>query len=350
MTEAADAATSGDAFLLSAPVSVIVPVLNEAGHLAAAVAAILHQAWAPGIELVLAVGPSSDGTEEVASTIAAADQRVTVVANPSGRTPDALNAAIDVSNHDVIIRVDAHTELPPRYIDTAVRTLIATGADNVGGVMQPSGRTSFERAVAVAMTSPVGVGAAAYHTGGNAGESESVYLGAFRRRALQRVGGYDPRFTRAQDWEMNHRIRETGGSVWFTPDMVVTYRPRPNVKALARQYFQYGQWRRLVMAVHRDTRLRASALRYLAPPMLVLALATAMVCSLTGWLLPASTTSDLLADAIALPVGYLAVIVLASLAIGRRLAPTSLLWLPLVIVTMHVAWGIGFIRGEKLRD
>lgn len=334
--------------LMNSPVSVIVPVLNEADHLQAAVSAILNQEWAPGIEVVLAVGPSNDGTEAVAASIAAADSRVRVVANPSGRTPDALNAAIGASSHDPVIRVDAHTELPDAYIATAVRTLADTGADNVGGIMHPTGRTDFERAVAVAMTSPVGVGSAVYHTGGQAGEAESVYMGAFRRQALERVGGYDSRFTRAQDWEMNHRIRESGGTVWFTPELVVTYRPRPNLRALARQYFQYGQWRRLVMKAHAQTRRRGSALRYLAPPALVIGLIASLSCSIAGWLLPATPMVELLRDAIALPVGYLVAVVSASIWVGRRLRPAALVWLPCVIVVMHTAWGVGFLRGEKL--
>ena len=336
--------------LVNSPVSVIVPVLNEADDLQAAVSAILDQQWAPGIEVVLAVGPSSDGTEAVAAAIAAADPRVRVVANPSGRTPDALNAAIGASSNDPVIRVDAHTELPDGYIATAVRTLADTGADNVGGIMQPTGRTDFERAVAVAMTSPIGVGSAVYHTGGQAGEAESVYMGAFRRETLERVGGYDPRFTRAQDWEMNHRIRESGGTVWFTPEMVVTYRPRSNVRALVRQYFQYGQWRRLVMKVHGQTRRRVSALRYLAPPVLVLGLLTSLVCSLAGWLLPATPVVEALRDAIAAPVAYLVAVVAASIWAGRRLRPAALVWLPCVIVLMHMAWGVGFLRGEKLPE
>ncbi|NDB19100.1 MAG: glycosyltransferase, partial [Actinobacteria bacterium] len=182
------------------------PVLNEGPHLRAAVAAVLSQGWTGPFEVVLAVGPSKDDTETVAAALAQADARVRVVTNPSGRTPDALNAAIDASRYPVVVRVDAHSELPDGYIATAVATLERTGADNVGGVMCPVGRTPFEVAVALAMTSPVGVGAAAYHTGGAEGPSESVYLGAFRRAALDRVRGYDPRFTRAQDWEMNHRI------------------------------------------------------------------------------------------------------------------------------------------------
>ena len=323
------------------------PVLNEGRHLADAVAAVLAQQWDGPLEVVLAVGPSADDTQVVADSLAAADERITVVANPSGRTPDALNAAIAASKFPTVVRVDAHSELPQDYIATAIETLDRTGADNVGGIMWPVGRTAFEKAVAVAMTSPIGVGAAAYHTGGSEGPSESVYLGTFRRSALARVGGYDPRFTRAQDWEMNHRIIESGGVVWFTPAMRVTYRPRPNLRALARQYFQYGQWRRVVMSLHDSTRLRPSALRYLAPPALVLALVSSMLLTLVSpWI--AASIRPWAELAIAVPVFYLLAVMAAAVLIGRRLNARALLWLPITIVTMHVSWGCGFIRGERL--
>src|SRR5690606_23487191 len=103
-----------------------------------------------------------------------------------------------------------HAEIPADYISTAVRVLTETGADNVGGIMDAQGVTAFQRAVAVAMKSPLGVGNSRFHVGGDAGPADTVYLGAFRRTALQRVGGYDRRYARAQDWEMNHRIRESG--------------------------------------------------------------------------------------------------------------------------------------------
>ncbi len=211
-------------------VSVVVPVLDEERHLADAVAMVLGQDYAGPLEVVLALGPSSDGTDAVAERLAAQDERVRLVRNPSGRTPDALNAAVGAAVGEVVVRVDGHAEIPPGYVATAVAALEATGADTVGGTMHAEGRTPFERAVAAAMRSPLGVGSSRFHTGGGAGPVDTVYLGVFRRTALDRVGGYDRRFTRTQDWELNHRIRSTGGTVWFTPDLVVTYRPRSRLR------------------------------------------------------------------------------------------------------------------------
>ena len=153
-------------------ISVVMPVRNEERHLAESVSSVLGQDYPGPLELVLAVGPSRDNTLEIAENFAALDSRVTLVANPSGHIPSALNAAIQASKHDIIVRVDGHALLPPGYIATAVRTLKDTGAVNVGGIMAAQGITPFQRAVAWAMTSPAGVGSAKFHTGGEPGPAD----------------------------------------------------------------------------------------------------------------------------------------------------------------------------------
>ena len=156
-----------------------------------------------------------------------------VVKNPSGKIASAMNAAIKAARYDVITRIDGHAMLPDGYLATAVRTLLETGAADVGGVMAAEGVTPFQRAVAWCMTSPVGMGAAANHTGGQAGPADTVYLGVYRRDAIERVGGYDETMIVAEDWELNYRIRAAGGLIWFTPELQVTYRPRATLYTLA---------------------------------------------------------------------------------------------------------------------
>lgn len=311
-------------------VSVILPILNEERHLADAVHRILGQDYTGPLEVVLALGPSRDRTNEVAARLVEADPRVRTVPNPSGRTPDALNAAIAASSGAVVIRVDGHAEIPPDYVSTAVRVLLEVGADNVGGIMDAQGTDDFERAVACAMRSKIGVGNSAFHVGGVAGEAETVYLGAFRRGALERVGGYDPHFARAQDWEMNHRIRQTGGKVWFTPELKVTYRPRSTFPALAKQYFHYGQWRRVVSRHHEGT----INLRYLAPPAMVLGTVAATAIGVfwrPAWVAPAA---------------YAAAVTIGGAVITRGESVRTRALAPLVLGTMHWSWGIGFLSSS----
>ncbi|WP_245613917.1 glycosyltransferase family 2 protein [Knoellia sinensis] len=312
-------------------VSVVIPVLNESRHLRDAVGQVLAQSYAGDLEVVLALGPSTDDTDAVAADLARGDERVRLVPNPSGRTPAALNAGIAAARHDIIVRVDGHAEIPEDYVATAVRTLDETGADNVGGLMKAVGRTAFERAVACAMRSRIGVGGGTFHVGGGAGPVDTVYLGAFRRSALDRVGGYDERYTRTQDWHLNLKLRQTGGTIWFTPDMEVTYRPRSSVKALAKQYFQYGQWRRVVAREHPDT-LNA---RYLAPPAMVVGTTLATALGLV-W-----------APALLVPAAYVAGITAGGVAIsGGEPARTRALT-PVALAVMHWSWGTGFLTSPR---
>ena len=315
-------------------VSVVIPVLNEETHLQAAVGRLLGQRYDGPIEVVLALGPSRDATDEVAAGLAAADPRVLLVPNPSGRTPAALNAAIARASYDIVVRVDGHAFVPDDYVATAVEALERTGADNVGGIMAAEGETAFEMAVARAMTTKLGVGAASFHVGGEEGPAPTVYLGAFRRSALERVGGYDETMVRAQDWEMNYRIRQSGGLVWFTPRMPVTYRPRPTLRALSRQYFGYGRWRREVVRRHPDT---VSA-RYLAAPVAVIGVVAGTAAGLGSVGGPAWLAIGWLA-----PLGYAALVTVGGLWISRGEPLATRLRVPAVLATMHGSWGLGFL-------
>jgi len=313
-------------------VSVIMPVLNEERHLRGAVQAILAQEYDGEMEVVIAIGPSSDRTDEIAAELVREDPRVHTVPNPTGRTPAALNAAIKASRHPVVVRVDGHGMLSPNYIATAVRLLEETGAQNVGGIMHAEGENDWEHAVAAAMTSKIGVGNAAFHTGGEAAPAETVYLGVFRREALERQGGYNEEFIRAQDWELNYRIREAGHLIWFSPELLVSYRPRPSVRTLAKQYKDYGRWRRVVTRYHRGS----VNLRYLAAP-------AALLANLAGLVVGAVVTPW----ALLVPAAYLAAITVGSLPAGRGLSFGARLRIPLALATMHMCWGYGFVTSPR---
>jgi succinoglycan biosynthesis protein ExoA len=336
--------TRGDSALPA--VSVVMPVREEEKHLADSVARVLEQDYPGGFELVLAVGPSRDRTEQIARELAAADSRITVVPNPSGKIASAMNAAIKAARHGVITRIDGHALLPDGYLRIAVRTLLETGAADVGGVMAAEGTTSFEQAVAWAMTSPAGVGAAANHTGGEAGPVNTVYLGVYRREAIERAGGYDESMIVAEDWELNYRIRASGGLIWFTPELRVTYRPRANLRALARQHFRYGRWRRVVARRYPET----VSPRYLAAPV-----ATALnlvgcalgVIGLVSFAWSAPAALHWLTLGFAIPVVYAMGITAVAAVFARNVPVAARTRVPLVLTVMHMCWGAGFLGSPR---
>lgn len=318
-------------------VSVVMPILNEERHLRAAVERVLAQDYQGDLEILLAVGPSTDATQEIADGLAAGDSRVRVLSNPTGYTPAGLNIAIRAARHPVIVRVDGHGELSHGYIDTAVRLLEETGAANVGGLMDAQGTSPLTEAIAAAYNSRLGLGGGGFHLADTpAGPADTVFLGVFRRDVLLAVGAFDESLHRAQDWELNYRLRKAGHLVYFSPDLRVVYHPRHSVKGLARQFFRTGQWRREVIRRHPDT----ASLRYLAPPLAVLGFGTGLV----GWLLGLILRNRALTWLLGAPLIYAAFLLVASGSVAG-LSPAARLRLPLVLAVMHFNWGLGFLRG-----
>ena len=311
-------------------ISVILAVRNEGAHLANSVQAILSQDFTGPLEVIVALGPSDDGSEVIAQKLAESDSRITIIASPTGRTAAGLNLALKCSQYSNIVRIDGHAQIPQNYLTLVLEILTQSGAVNVGGVMAADGQSVFERCVARAMRSPLGVGASRFHTGGSAGAVDTVYLGAFRKEALLAVGGFDERFTRAQDWELNFRLRAAGGSIYFDPRLIVSYQPRSTLSALARQYFEYGRWRRVVSRRHQGT----INLRYLAQPFTVLVSALSIILG------------TLVSTIFLLPVLiYALFIVISSVIIGKSLS--EVLSLPSILRTMHMCWGLGFLTSPR---
>ena len=315
-------------------VSVVIPARNAEASIPATLDSVLSQDYTGPVEVVVADGSDTSATSEIVRRLY---PTVRLIPNPDRSAGSGFNRALRVATGEVIARCDAHASFPPGYLRRAVETLQGTGAANVGGRQRPVGTTFFERLVAIAMRTLLGSGGARYRTGGPEGPVDTVYLGVFRRKALEAVGGADPSLLRNQDYELNWRLRAHGDTVWFDPGLEVRYRPRGTLWALARQYFDYGRWKRVVIRRHPHS-LRA---RHLAAPLLVAGLAAS---ALTGspW-------------AAVLPLSYLLVLVAGSLAAGIRHREPAALLLPPVLATMHLSWGAGFFfpprtHGRRRRE
>jgi glycosyltransferase involved in cell wall biosynthesis len=317
-------------------ISFIMPVLNEEAHLRNAVTSIFeqHGLVAGQVEVILALGPSKDKTNKIAEDLSN-EYPVQLVSNPTGKTPVGLNLAIAKAKYDVVIRVDAHSVLSPSYSSTAVKILSETGAANVGGLMKAEGVTPFQKAVAWAYGSRFGLGGGTYHVGGSAGPSDSVYLGVFRRAVLTKLGGFNEKMIRGQDWELNLRIRESGEQVWFDPRLEVTYFPRSTWRKLVKQFFDTGAWRADLTKSHPNK----ANLRYFAPPVLVLTSFIGLILAFIGFggligLLPIAS--------------YLLAVALISLT-AKQMSWKARLALIVALPTMHLSWGTGFIAGLFLK-
>ena len=329
------------------PVSVIIPVRDAEATLARALESVLAQDYAGGFEVIIADGSERDATGEL---VRQRFPEVQVVPNPGREIPCGLNCALRVARHPIVARCDARAELPAGYLTRAVGTLLRTGAVNVGGRQNPIGRTRFERAVALATSTPLCAGDARYRIGGVEGLVDTVFLGVFRRDAVDEVGGFDETLFRNEDYELNWRLRERGGTVWFDPVLVVGYRLRGSWRELAGQYFNYGRWKRVMLARH------PGSLRYrqAVPPLLLAALAASAGLGAAGGVIasgslaPAlapATGALLLSAAAVVPLGYGLFLFAASIALGLRWRCLEVVLLPVVAVTIHLAWAAGFFVG-----
>jgi succinoglycan biosynthesis protein ExoA len=313
-------------------VTVIMPVRNEQAHLAGAVESVLSQNYPGNLEITLAIGPSIDETDKVAKELAAKYSNIKLIENSKGLTTSGLNLAIALSTSDVIIRVDAHSELAEGYIARGVEILAETGSVLVGGVMSAVGKTALQKAVAFGYGSRFGLGGGSYHVGGKAGEAESAYLGIFDAKALKVVGGYDERIIRGEDWDLAQRLKATGGKVWFSPELVVKYWPRSNIKALAWQFYSTGIWRG---ELTRRAPGKAS-IRYFLPPLAILLLVALVVLASLGVI----GELDLI-----IPIAlYLLVLTFAS-ATGKQLGILDRLAIFVALPVMHLSWASGFWIG-----
>jgi glycosyltransferase involved in cell wall biosynthesis len=308
--------------------TVVMPVRQEADFIERSVGAVLAQDYPGSFEVLVADGASTDGTRDVLERLAAVDDRLSVLDNPEGIVPTGLNRALARARGSVVIRVDGHCEVPPDYARRCVDALLTTGADCAGGILHTEGGSREARAVALAQSSPLGVGGARFRTGaGSARYVDTLAFGAYRREVFDRIGTFDEELVRNQDDEFNLRLTQSGGRIWLDPSICTTYWSRASVRSAFRQYFQYGAYK---VRVAQKRRTLPSA-RSLVPALLVGGLATGVV---------AGVVRRDVRTAVAPLAAYAAGTVAAAAVEGRR-DPEAAVLAPPAFAALHLGYGAG---------
>ncbi len=317
-------------------VSVIMPVRNEASFIRRSLGAVLDQEYpAELVQVVVADGMSDDGTRAVVDELARAHPRHTVeiVDNPGRIVPTGFNAALARARGEVIVRVDGHTIIAPDYVAECVAALASSGADNVGGRMDAVGSGPVGEAIAIATSSPFGVGNSHFHYARGQRWVDTVYLGAWPREVFGRIGSFDPEMVRNQDDEFNYRLTSAGGRILLTDRIRSRYFSRASLRTVFRQYRQYGTWKVRVLQKH-PRRMKA---RQFAPPVFVAALGSGLLLAPFSRLLRRVWLVTL--------GGYGLATVVASVSAARRAGWRHLPVLPAVFAALHVGYGAGFLIG-----
>lgn len=317
-------------------VTVIMPIRNEEGFITRSLGAVLSQTYpSDRMQIIVADGMSTDRTREVIRQIQAEHPAhvIEIVDNPGKIVPTGFNAALKCATGDVIVRVDGHTIIAPDYVAECVDALARTGADNVGGRMNAVSKTPFGQAVALATSSPFGVGGARFHYSHDEEWVDTVYMGAWKRDVFNRIGEFDEEFVRNQDDEFNYRLRAAGGRILLTPRIHSEYYNRATPQALWKQYYQYGLYKVRVMQKH-PQQMR---LRQFVPP--------AFAAAIFGGALLAPLHRLLRALWFLCIVLYAVANLGASWRVASRAGREHFSRLPLVFLILHMSYGLGFLKG-----
>jgi glycosyltransferase involved in cell wall biosynthesis len=327
-------------------VSVIIPARNEERYIAACLTSLLRGGYPPErLEVLVVDGRSEDGTRlAVARAARRSPVPIIVVDNPRRIIPAALNLGLAHARGEIILRADAHADYPPGYIARCVQALSEHDADNVGGPVRtlPGAETPVARAIALALSHPFGVGNSAFRTATAAQEADTVPFGCLPVRVFQRVGAFDERLQRNEDYEFNQRVRRSGGRIVLDPRLACTYYSRATLGGLLRQAWANGYWNALSHALHPEIICprHVVPLFFLLGLLLLLgAVGWELIGALPGWLWPPA-----LLDAAAYALYGLLMLVTATRLAARH---GWRLWAPLLAVfpSFHLVYGAGIATG-----
>jgi len=324
-------------------VSVIIPCLNEEKTIHHLLEALLSQTYPHAlIEIVIADGLSTDGTRQVITDFSNVhpDLKIKVIDNPKRHIPSGLNLAINAATSEYLVRLDAHSIPRSDYISRCIQAHLDGIADNVGGVwdIQPQNDRFIARSIATAAAHPLGVGDAKYRYSDKAEYVDTVPFGSFNKAYLENLGCYDESLLTNEDYELNTRIRQSGGKVWLDPKIRTIYFARSNLKGLFRQYWRYGYWKAEMIKRYPQTLRPRQAL----PPL--------FVAGLTMLFLLGIFIRPILWTALVILGIYIFVLTLSGMQIAIKKKDISLMiGVPIAIAVMQLTWGSGFLASLVIK-
>lgn len=312
------------------PVSVLIPCLNEEAFIVNCIESILSGSYElDKLEILVIDGGSADNTINLVKELQEKHPQIRIINNPKTSVPAALNIGRRESTHEHLIWLGAHAIYDKHYISNSIRTLLSNKVASVGGVITPVGRSYLGRAIAIATQAMFGIGNAKYRYATTPQHVDTVFGGCWTKTTLSKIGGFNECWKRNQDYELNTRLRKQIGPILLNPEIKCEYFCRDRLPCLARQYFEYGYWRFRTLIKHPST----LNIRVLAPPIFVIGSAASII------------SMPFFGPLTAMPlIVYLSISFLISIYLSiKHKQYSTLLFLPLIFLCIHLSWGLGFI-------
>jgi glycosyltransferase involved in cell wall biosynthesis len=248
-------------------VSIVISTYNRCDQLPIAVNACLAQHPGTPYEVIVVDNNSTDGTRRwVEARMATAGGRLRYVFEPKQGLPNARNAGIAAARGLYVAFTDDDVHVAPDWVASIARAFAQhPEVDMIGGKVLPRWPGPLPRWFSRLQWAPLALqdkGEAPMVV--DAANAAPCLIGAsfaFRREVFERIGAFDPAFTRAQDREIQVRLWRAKGRGLYVPDMVVWV----DVPAdrLTKQYFRFWYTRsgrfasrmRLLDLIDRDGRM-----------------------------------------------------------------------------------------------
>ncbi len=320
-------------------IDLVIPVLNEENYIEDCITSLLNQSY--GVEnfnIIIVDGGSTDKTKEIVKNMEIIYKNITVIENTQRLISISMNMAINQSEADIIIRIDAHSTYSPDYVEQCIHYLKKTKSDNVGGPAIPVGKSFIQETIAASYYSKFALGGAKYHNHNFEGFVDSVSFGTFKRETLLKIGLYDERLVTNEDYELNYRIIKNGGKIFFTPMIKSYYYPRSKLRDLFRQFFKYGFWKTKVIKKHKAL----SHIRHIIPAVFILFLFYGSIFSIISNLFFLLYLGILFS--------YLFLCIIFSFSNGYADTFAKKITLIYVHFILHISYGLGFLKGMIYED
>ena len=314
--------------------SIVIPTYNEQENIANCLDSILNQNYDKSlVDIVIVDGQSSDKTISKIRDYQQKFSNISLLENPVRKTPTSLNIGIKQAKGEIIIILGAHASLDPDFIFFNNKYLNEKNVKVTGGTQINVGFTFIQKAIALAMENPFGMGSAPYRWSKKEKFVDTVVYAAYKRELFDEIGYFEENFSISEDAELNWRIRKAGHKILFSPDIKSYYHPRRTVRKFIQQMFRYGILRVHMFKKHKS----AVKITHMIPPSFVVVLTSLLILTLASVLRPFFFI-----------VVFLSYFLVNLFSVSLKISKENLKFIPIVsflIFLLHFSWGLGFIIG-----